>query len=274
MLRYCEDVADNRAVSALKAVLPAGARVQVAERLDRDTVVELAGRRLRIRWIPIGWPRQVREALSYEPMPDVVAAPLLSPGARHLAGQFGAGWLDESGAAEISHGLLLISRSGTAPPRTAGDPEWRPATLAVCEALLTGCLATATAVTGRTGLAASTVVGALKFLDHSGFLSASAARGRLSGRYVSDAEGLLDAYASAAGRLRSATALRVGAIWRDPLLGAVSSGERWGGSGIPWAVTKLARSRPTFWRRCLPSLRRWSFTLAAARSAICGNLPK
>lgn len=154
-----------------------------------------------------------------------------------MAGQRGTGWLDETGAAEISDGLLLISRSGTAPPRRAGDPEWRPATLAVCEALLTGCPATATAVTGRTGLAASTVVGALRFLDRSGFLSASAARGRLSGRYVGDAEGLLDAYASASGRLRSATALRVGAIWRDPLLEAVSAGERWGGSGIPWAVT-------------------------------------
>ena len=170
-------------------------------------------------------------------MPDVVAAPLLSPGARHLVGECGAGWLDETGAAEISDGLLLISRSGTVPPRRTGDPQWRPATLAVCEALLTGCPATATAVTGRTGLAASTVVGALKFLDRSGFLSASAARGRLSGRYVSDAEGLLDAYASAAGQLRSAIALRVGAIWRDPLSGAVSAGERWGDSGISWAVT-------------------------------------
>src|ERR1700730_18459750 len=59
--RYYEDVADDRAVSALEAVLPASARMRVAERLDRETVVELAGRRLRIRWVPIGWPRQVRD---------------------------------------------------------------------------------------------------------------------------------------------------------------------------------------------------------------------
>jgi len=86
---------------------------RLSRRSSGDTVVELAGRWLRIRWVPAGWPRQVREALSYEPTPDVVAAPLLSPGARHLAGQCGAGWLDESGAAEISQGLLLISCSGT-----------------------------------------------------------------------------------------------------------------------------------------------------------------
>jgi hypothetical protein len=227
----------DRALRALEGVLPVGTRVTVGAAQDHDAVVELAGLRLRLRWLPVGWPRQVAEALSREPRPDVVAAPLLSPGARELARRRGVGWLDESGAAEIRDGMLLISVSGVQPTPPSSRLGWRSATLAVCEVLLTGCPATASAVTARTGLAASTVTGALKFLDRGGFLAARAARGRLSGRYVTDPDALLDAYAVAAERLRPPTSLRVGALWRDPLQGVIEAGGQWHAAGIRWAVT-------------------------------------
>jgi hypothetical protein len=179
----------------------------------------------------------VTEALAREPRPDVVVAPLLSPGARELARQRGAGWLDESGAAEIRDGMLLIAVTGVSPTPLDSRLGWRPATLAVCEVLLTGCPPTAAAVTSRTGLAASTVVGALKFLDRSGFLEAPTARGPLSGRHVTDPDALLDAYAAAAERLRPPISLRVGALWRDPLKGVIDAGRQWHAASIRWAVT-------------------------------------
>ncbi len=230
-------MAKDRALPALEAVLPAGTHVTVTYRQDRDTVVELAGRKLRLRWLPVGWPRQVGEALSRLPRPDVVAAPRLSPGARKLARQQGVGWLDESGAAEIHADMLLISRSGVPPTPPDTKLGWRPAMFAVCEVLLTGCPATGAAVSDRTGLAMSTVVESLKFLDRNGLLEARAARGRLSGRYVTDSDALMDAYAAAAERLRPPTSLRVGMLWRDPLKGVIEAGQLWHGANIRWAVT-------------------------------------
>jgi hypothetical protein len=228
---------NDRALRAFEGVLPTDAGITVREQLDRDTVVEVAEQRLRIRWLSVGWPRQLKDALARKPRPDIVAAPLLSPGSRHLASQQGIGWLDESGAADISRGTLLISRDGTPPLPLDTRLGWRPAALAVCEALLTGCPATVAAVTERTNLATGTVVGSLKFLNENGLLQAPAARGRTSGRHVADYDSLLDAYAAAAERLRPPTVVRVGALWRDPMQGVVEAGQAWDAINIRWAAT-------------------------------------
>src|SRR5271170_2470049 len=106
-------MSSDRAVSALEAVLPPGTEVKVTASDGRDVSVSVAGRRLRLRWLPVGWPRQLAEALRLKPRPDIVAARQLSPGARALARQEGVGWVDESGAAEISAGTIVISRTGT-----------------------------------------------------------------------------------------------------------------------------------------------------------------
>jgi hypothetical protein len=227
----------DRAVLAFEAVLPRGTQVKITARDGRDTCVSVAGRRLRLRWLPVGWPRQLTEALQIKPRPDVVVAHQLSPGARALAGQERVGWLDESGAAEISAGTLLISRTGRPEVPLDSRVGWRPTTLAVCEVVLAGSPATVSAVVTATGLAMSSVAAALKFLGSQGFLASDADRGRQSRRHVVDSDELMDAYAAAAQRLRSPVSIRVGVLWRDPVTGVIEAGRSWDRAGVGWAVT-------------------------------------
>jgi len=230
-------VEGDRALRALRAVLPPTARLKVLEYQNRDILVELAGQKLRLRWIPAGWPRQVEEALRHRPRPDVIAAPQLSPGARQAARTRRVGWLDESGAAEIHKNTVLIERTGTPATPPSAKLGWRRGTLAVCEALLVGCPATVSAAADKTGLSASTVAESLKFLDEQGLLQTDAPRGPLSGRYISDAEALLEAYAAAAERLRQPVSVRVGVLWRDPVDNVIEAGHSWDKAKINWAVT-------------------------------------
>lgn len=234
---YSHSVINDRALRALEDVVPPGTPIKVADQQQRDVVVFVAGRRLRLRWLGVGWPRQVAEALRSKPRPDVIAAPQLSPGARDLARQRRVGWVDETGAAEILAGTLLISRTGNPPGPLDTKLGWRSATLAVCEVLLDGCPATVSAVADKTGLAVSTVAESLKFLYRDEFLSSDADRGPLSRRYITDKDALLDAYAAAADRLRSPTSLRLGVQWRDPIKGATEAGHSWQNANIRWAVT-------------------------------------
>ena len=217
-------MSSDRAVRALEAVLPPGTPVTITMREGRDVCVSVAGQRLLLRWLPVGWPRQVSDALQARPRPDVVAAPQLSPGARTLASRERVGWIDESGAAEVSAGTLLVSRSGH--PTVPLDTKigWRPATLAVCEVLLTGCPATVSSVALHTGLAMSTAAAALAFLQRQGLLGSEAARGRYSQRHTVDADELLDAYAAAAARLRNPVSVRTGVLRRDPVRGVPTPG--------------------------------------------------
>jgi hypothetical protein len=227
----------DRAVRAFEAVLPSNAHVRVVDEQDGDVLVSVAGKRLRLRWLPTGWPRQVDQALQRKPRPDVILAPQFSPGARARASQREVGWADETGAAEIAQGTLLISRTGTPPTHLGTRLGWRPATLAVCEVLLNGCPATVSAVSESTGLAVSTAAGSLKFLDVQGLLGTDAARGPLSHRYVTNKDELLDAYAAAAERLRSPLSIRVGVLWRDPIKGVSEVGRLWKNAEVSWAIT-------------------------------------
>jgi hypothetical protein len=227
----------ERSVRAFEAVLPLGTPVEATPSQDRDVFVSVAGRRLRLRWLPVGWPRQLTEALEIKPRPDIVVAPQFSPGARALAGQERVGWVDESGAAEISAGTILISRTGIPADPPAAKGGWRPSTLAVCEVLLTGFPATVSAVAAKTGLSVSGVATALKFLASQGFLASDADRGPQSRRYVADRDGLLDAYAAAAEGLRPHVAIRAGVLWRDPLRDVTELGRAWDEAGYRWAAT-------------------------------------
>lgn len=227
----------ERSVRAFEAVLPPGTQVEATPRQDRDVFVSVAGRRLRLRWLPVGWPRQLTEALEIKPRPDIVVAPQFSPGARALAGRERVGWVDESGAAEISAGTIVISRTGSPATPTGAKVGWRPTTLAVCEVLLTGCPATVSAVVAETGLSMSGVATALKFLASEGLLASGADRGPQSRRRVTDRDGLNDVYAAAAERLRSPVAIRAGVLWRNPLKGVTEVGRAWDEAGIGWAAT-------------------------------------
>jgi hypothetical protein len=109
--------------------------------------------------------------------------------------------------------------------------------LAACEVLLAGCPATVSAVVAATSLSTSGIAAALKFLVEQDFLAGDALRGRQSRRYVVDSDGLTDAYAAAAERLRSPVAIRAGVVWRDPLADITSVGRRWDEESVEWAVT-------------------------------------
>jgi hypothetical protein len=89
----------------------------------------------------------------------------------------------------------------------------------------------------ETGLAVSTVAESLKFLEGAGLLGTDAPRGRLSRRYVSDEDALMDSYAAAAERLRPPTSLRVGVLWRDPVKSAIEAGRSWKDADTNWAAT-------------------------------------
>jgi hypothetical protein len=227
----------DRVVQAFEAVLPPGTQVKITARDGRDVCASVAGQRLRLRWLSVGWPRQLAEALLTKPRPDIVVAHQLSPGARALADRERVGWVDESGAASISAGTILISRTGSPAVPLDSRVGWRPTTLAVCEVVLTGCAATVSAVVTETGLAMSSVAAALKFLNSQGFLASDADRGRQSRRHVVDSDGLMDAYAAAAERLRPPVSIRAGVLWRDPMTGVIEIGRFWDKAALEWAVT-------------------------------------
>lgn len=202
------------------------------------SLVRVGGRTISIAWLALGWPKQVREVLSRAAIPDLVAAPEMSAGARRTASEAGLGWFDETGAADFTLSpTFLVRRDGSPRLRLDTNLGWRPATTAVCEALLTGSAATVAAVRKRTGLAMSTVATALKFLEAQKLLHAGAHRGPSSARTITDRAALLEAYAAAAARLRSPQSIRVGMLWRDPTAGLIDTGRLWTSAGVRWSAT-------------------------------------
>lgn len=203
-------------VAALRNVLPASVNVEIAKRQGSDVEVVISGSKLRVRRLDRGWPRQVREALRLVPRPDVLVAPAMSPGARAVAAEAGVGWADETGAAEIAVGPIVVSRSGVPARDTPGPSRWTAGVQVVVEALLVGTRATVSAVVDRTGMSAGTATKALKLLTSEGWLAA-------------DAEHV-------AAR-RSGVEVRVGVVWRDPVTEAARLGQAWTAAGTNWAVT-------------------------------------
>ncbi|ETZ58082.1 hypothetical protein L838_0030 [Mycobacterium avium MAV_120709_2344] len=198
---------------------------------------------LRVRWLTVGWPQQVEAALHDKPRPDLIVAPRMSPGARAAAKKAGVGWVDESGAADIvirdaSGTTIIVETKGKPPVPLDSRIGWKPATLAVCEAILSGrATPTANSVIEVSGISMGSAVTALKFLEEAGHLVSSAARGPSAARRVADRDEFLDAYATAAERLRSPISIRVGVLWRDPAAGVIQTGQFLEAAGIDWAAT-------------------------------------
>ena len=235
----------DRAVDALRAVFPPSAlRARETEGPHGDVIVSVDDfTEFVVRWLSVGWPRQVAEALHDQPRPDVLVAPAMSPGARKAAHDAGVGWADESGAADIyirspAGTTIVIQTKGTPPSPLDSKVGWRRATLAVCEALLADKADPNTSsVIRSTGLSMGSVTTALKFLERDGHLTSEAARGPNSARQIVDRDVLLDAYATAAQRLRVPTSIQVGVLWRDPVAEVIGTGRRWRAAGIDWATT-------------------------------------
>ncbi|OBI40294.1 hypothetical protein A5707_10285 [Mycobacterium kyorinense] len=233
----------ERVVSALETVLRTALRARSADGPNRDLIVTLDNKDLLVRWLTVGWPQQVEAALHDTPRPDVIAAPRMSPGARTAAKKAGVGWVDESGAADIvirdaSGTTIIIETKGKPPVPLDSRVGWKPATLAVCEAILSErATPTANSVIEATGISMGSAVTALKFLEKDGHLVSSAARGPSAARRVADRDEFLDAYAAAAARLRSPISIRVGVLWRDTTVGTIETGQYLEATGIDWAAT-------------------------------------
>lgn len=227
----------SRAEQALLAVLPRSVEVAIAGGDDRfDLVVN--GQPMELKWIGEGRLRDVRKLLAdRQERPDVVVARRLSPGVRAELAEAGVGWVDESGAAEIAFGTIVVSRSGVAEREVRPSKDWTPSVLAVAEAALCGVRATSSSMEDATGLSTGSCVNALRVLTDLGLLQASAARGRDSARRVADEDSLLDAYASAAPGLASDLQLAVGVTWRDFADGVRSAGRRWASEKVEYAVS-------------------------------------
>lgn len=230
--------ATRRSVSALQAVLPATAIVEIVNIVAPDTTtVRIGPHRLLVRWIGRGSVRTVLQALAGSPKPQVLAGSELSLAAREAASNAGVGWVDESGAAEIVTEAIVVSRTGRHRNESERPQGWTPTVLGVAEAILCGTPATASATAQATGHSLSTTAHALAVLTDLGLLQRSARRGRNSGRSLDDSDELLEQYADAARRLRRETQLRCGVLWQDPLTGIAQLGGRWTQAGVHWAAT-------------------------------------
>lgn len=227
----------GRAERATLNVLPRSVKVrQGARGSAADLVVN--GVPLLIEWVGEGWLRDVRPVLERRrDRPDIVVARRMSPGAREALSAAGVGWVDETGAAEIAAGSVIVSRSGRPGTAIEKPKRWTAAVLAVAESLLCGTRATVAATEEATGLSSGSCTYALRVLTDLGLLAADAQRGRDSARQVVDRDQLLDAYASIVAAWRTPLSLQVGVTWRDSVAGLADTGRMWDKARTAWAAT-------------------------------------
>lgn len=229
----------GRAEQALLDVLPSAVRLQTRA-ADRGTDFVIGGRAIQVKWIGEGTLGEVRRVLHGPQQPDVVVARCLSPGARDALAKAAVSWVDETGAAEVALGTIIVSRSGHPTPPASPPSRWTPAALAVAESLLCGTDATVSRTRETTGLSTGSCTTALRSLTQMGLLQADASRGRKAGRRVDDPRALLAAYATAAETLRSPVALQIGVTWRDPVASLEDVGLKWKRREVSWCATGAA----------------------------------
>jgi hypothetical protein len=223
-----------RAERTLLAVLPRSVDVRT-DSGGADLVVN--GHALQVKWAGEGQLGDVRRLLArLARKPDVVVARVLSPGAREELARKGIGWADETGAAEIAFGSVIVARSEK-PLRREAPKQWTPSALAVAEAALCGVVPTTEGMREATGLSTGSCVNALRLLTDLGLLAAAADRGRGSARRVADRERLLSTYAAAAAALAPELRLECGVTWRDLADGLRKAGDRWQAEHVEFAVT-------------------------------------
>lgn len=234
----------HRSIQAILDVLPRAALVRVSQDSGARRVPDLliGGQPVEVKWVGEGTLGRVTELLRRSvPHPVIIVARQFSPGARQMLSELGIGWVDETGAAEIALGSLIVSKSGRGLAPVSKPQGWTRSVLAVAEALLVGSRPTVADAAAATGLATGSCTNALRFLTSRGLLTADAPRGRHSARRLTDRDRLLEAYAAAAEEAAGDTiTLSVGVTWRDPVDGMVEAGRRWDGANVSWAATGLA----------------------------------
>lgn len=227
------ETGERRAYEALEHVLPRSAEVR---RSGNHVVVN--GHPLNIQWIGRGWLADAQAVLAASgELPLVAVARRMSPGARKALAEASIGWVDETGAAEIATGPLVVSKSGRPVGREQRTTDWTPAVFAVAEALLCGARATVAGTERTTGLSTGSRTNALRFLTEKELLVSDARRGRHSARRVAEFDRLLQAYAGAVAESDPAVVVQVGVTWRDLPSGLARIGKEWRIREWRWSCT-------------------------------------
>jgi len=227
----------TRAEEGLRAVLPRSVNLHPVQR-DLNYNLKINGTPIQVKWIGECGLRQAREMLAAPPhRPTVVVARRMSPGAREEFSKAGIGWVDETGAAEIVFGQLIVSKTGRSEPKLEKPLHWTPSVLAVTEALICGTKPTVSATAAITTLSVASCTNALQTLTKLKLLTAGAKRGRESARHIADPDQLLDAYATAILAQDRTPHLTVGATWRDLISGLSDAAKGWNKAGRAWAAT-------------------------------------
>jgi len=227
----------NRGERAVRAVLPGVAEVSLLH-AEHQTDLVVNGQPVEVEWIGEGNLADARAALGRQLGKNVVlVGRRLSPGAREALAKAGVSWADETGAAEISIGSILVSRSGVVEKRPQRLHRWTPAVLSIAEALLCGVEGTQAAMQEATGLSAGSCANALRFLQERELVAAKARRGPTSARRIADERGLLAAYVAAANEQTSGHKLQIGVTWQDILAGLVDLGHRLESQDAEWAIS-------------------------------------
>lgn len=226
----------SRAEQAFLDVLPPAARMKEGTGPSGPDFI-LGNQEIEVKWIGEGNLGDVRRLLEKGKRPNVVIARQMSPGARNALAQAGISWVDETGAAEVALGSIIVSKSGHAAQTKQINARWTPATLAVAESLLCGTKATVQSTQETTGLSTGSCANALNFLTDLELLEADAARGRRAGRRIRDQIKFLMAYAEAAEALNNESTLQIGVTWRDPVSALIKAGQEWTSRGVIWCAT-------------------------------------
>ncbi len=228
----------DRASAAVLAVLPAGVEAKVRVRGD-ESVVTIGRQLLVAHWIGDGQLRDARRFLKDKPDgPAVAVARVLSSGAIEALRDAGVGFVDETGAAEITTGSIVVSRTGVDAVSDVPPRRWVGSVISVAEALLCGVDATVHTCADATGLSVGSATNGLAALVEFGLLEADQARGRGSGRRLENVEALLDAYQGAIGAVRKTPSITVGlAPGTDVVAGVAHAGKIWDDGEIAWAAT-------------------------------------
>ena len=227
----------SRAEQAVLDVLPPSVRAEATDN-DSSGGFVIGGRGIQVVWVGEGNLGDLRRVLADPPpYPDIVVGRRLSPGAREALAKAGVSWVDETGAAEVALGTIIISRTGH-PTRHSAEPRrWTSAALAVAESLLCGTTATVASTRSATGLSTGSCTSALRTLTELGLLEVDAARGRGAGRRLEDVHALLAAYCTAADALKGPVSLQIGVMWRDPVAGLQQTGGTWTTRQVGWCAT-------------------------------------
>lgn len=226
-----------RVEEAFRVVLRSAVSLRLVSSDGPEVELAVNDRRITALWVREGWLRAIRDVLDSDPLPDVVVARRMGPASRSALSEASVGWVDETGAAEIVAGSLIVSRSGS--PEAKRKPRWTRSVLAVAEALLCGSKATVAGAVDSTSLSTGTCTNALRTLTDLEFLGASSSRGRGSARYVIDQDALLAAYVEEAEALMRPMSLQVGVTWQDTVDGLVGVGRIWDEMGTEWAASGL-----------------------------------